>query len=213
MNVRKRAESRTPAIPSTRSRGKPDAVSATWHIASSGLVTMIRIASGECLAGLLHDGPDDPGVLGQQVVAAHPRLAGQPRGDDDDVRPGGVRVVVRAGDPGVVADDRGGLGQVERLALRQPLDDVDQDDVGQAGLGDPLGGRRADVAGADDGDLVAGHGVMELLSIDRVPAIVGPVGRWVVRYRVRGWTSVDVRGGQAGCTIATDPPPAHGVSS
>ena len=37
-------------MPSTRSRGNPDAVSATWHIASSGLVTMIRIASGECLA-------------------------------------------------------------------------------------------------------------------------------------------------------------------
>ena len=47
MNVRKRAESRTPAIPRTRSRGKPDAWNATWHIASSGFVTMIRIASGE----------------------------------------------------------------------------------------------------------------------------------------------------------------------
>ena len=47
MNVRKRAESSTPAMPSTRSRGKPDASRATWHIASSGFVTMIRIASGE----------------------------------------------------------------------------------------------------------------------------------------------------------------------
>ena len=71
--------------------------------------------------------------------------------------PGGVRVVVGAGDPGVVPDDRRRLGQVERLALREPLDDVDQDDVGQACLGDPLRGRRADVAGADDGDLVASH--------------------------------------------------------
>ena len=50
MNVRNRAESRTPAIPRTRSRGKPDALRATWHIASSGFVTMIRIASGECFA-------------------------------------------------------------------------------------------------------------------------------------------------------------------
>ena len=47
MNVRKRAESRTPAIPSTRSRGKPDACIATWHIASRGFVTTIRTASGE----------------------------------------------------------------------------------------------------------------------------------------------------------------------
>ncbi len=61
-------------------------------------------------------------------------------------------------DPRVVADDRGGLGQVEPLALGQTLDDVDEDDVGQAGLGDPLGGGGADVAGADDGDLVPGHG-------------------------------------------------------
>ena len=139
---------------------------------------------GGLLRRLLHDGPDDPGVLGQQVVAAHPRLAGQSRGDHDDVGPGGVRVVVRAGDPGVMADDRGRLGQVERLALREPFDDVDQDDVGQAGLGDTLGGRRADIAGADDGDLVAGHVVVELLSVDRVPAIVGPVDPWVVRHRV-----------------------------
>ena len=50
MNVRNRAESRTPAIPSTRSRGKPEACIATWHMASSGLVTMIRIAFGECFA-------------------------------------------------------------------------------------------------------------------------------------------------------------------
>ena len=109
------------------------------------------------LHGLLDDGADDAGVLGQQVVAAHPGLAGQAGGDDDDVRAGGVGVVVRAGDPGVVADDRGRLGEIEALALRQPLDDVDEDDVGQAGLGDPLRGRGADIAGADDGDLVAGH--------------------------------------------------------
>ena len=37
-------------MPRTRSRGKPDALSATWHIASSGFVTMMRIAAGECLA-------------------------------------------------------------------------------------------------------------------------------------------------------------------
>ena len=50
MNVRKRAESSTPAMPSTRSRGKPEARIATWHIASSGLVTTIRTASGDCEA-------------------------------------------------------------------------------------------------------------------------------------------------------------------
>ncbi len=85
--------------------------------------------------------------------------------------PARIGVVVGADDPGVVTDDRRRLGQVEALALGQPLDDVDEDDVGQAGLGDPLGGGGADVAGTDDGDLVASHGVDVLLSLGR--AILG----------------------------------------
>ena len=120
------------------------------------------------LRGLLHDRPDDTGVLGQQVVAAHPRLPGQARGHDDDVGAGRVRVVVGADDARIVPDDRGRLGEVEALALGQPLDDVDQDHVGEAGLGDALGGGGADVAGADHGDLVAGHGVEGLLLVSPV---------------------------------------------
>ena len=73
--------------------------------------------------------------------------------------PGGVGVVVRPGDPGVVVDDGRGLGEVQALALGQPLHDVDEDDVGQPGLRDALGGRGADVAGSDDGDFAAGHGL------------------------------------------------------
>ena len=122
---------------------------------------MIRIASGECFAASVDDRPDDARVLREQVVAAHPGLAGEARGDDDDVAARGVGVVVRADHPGVVPDDRRRLGQVEALALGQALDDVDEDDVGEPRFGDPLGGRRADVAGADDRDLVAsgsGHG-------------------------------------------------------
>jgi hypothetical protein len=117
------------------------------------------------LRGLLDDGPDDAGVLRQQVVAAHPRLARQTRRDDDDVGSGRVRVVVRARHPCVVADHRGRLGEVEALALGQSLDDVNQHDVGQPGLGDPLGGRGPDVAGADNGDLVARHVEDRLLSV------------------------------------------------
>ena len=45
--MRKRAESSTPAIPITRSRGSLASANATWHMASSGLVTTIRIVSGE----------------------------------------------------------------------------------------------------------------------------------------------------------------------
>ena len=46
MKWRNRAESSTPAMPMTRSRGKPEARIATWHIASRGLVTTMMIASG-----------------------------------------------------------------------------------------------------------------------------------------------------------------------
>ena len=88
-----------------------------------------------------------------------PGLPGESRGHDHDVGAGGVRVVVRADDPGVVTDDGRGFGEVEALALWQAIDDVDEDDVGEPGLGDPLGGGGADIAGPDDGNLVALHGV------------------------------------------------------
>ena len=47
MNARKRAESSTPAMPMTRCLGKPLASYATWHMASRGLLTMMRMAWGE----------------------------------------------------------------------------------------------------------------------------------------------------------------------
>jgi hypothetical protein len=48
MKVCSRAVSRMPAWPNTRSFGRPEAFLATWHIASSGFETTIRIASGDC---------------------------------------------------------------------------------------------------------------------------------------------------------------------
>ena len=46
MKAEKRAVSRMPAIPSTRSFGQPETFIATWHIASSGFETTMTIASG-----------------------------------------------------------------------------------------------------------------------------------------------------------------------
>ena len=125
-----------------------------------------------------------PGVLGEQVVPAHPGLAREARRDDHDVRAGRVGVVVRPGDPGIVTDDRSGLGEVEALALRQALDDVHEHDVGEAGFGDALGGRRADVAGTDDGDLVAGH--ERWVSFQVVEATHSDIRRWSKRTFVDG---------------------------
>ena len=47
-------------MPTMRSGGKPEAVSATWHIASSGFVTTTMIASGETAAACLTTDPTMP---------------------------------------------------------------------------------------------------------------------------------------------------------
>ena len=101
------------------------------------------------------DGADDVLVRGHEVVAAHAGRARLAGGDDEDVRPGGLLVAVRADDRRLVAEHGAGLVQVERLALRQVLDDVDEHDVGVVAARDLLGGGRADVARADDGDFLA----------------------------------------------------------
>src|SRR5205823_12501377 len=110
-----------------------------------------------------------------QVVAAHARLSGQARGDDDDVRARRVRVVVAAGYARVVTDDRRGFGHVQALALRQALHDVDQDDIGQPRFGDSLGSGGPDVTRSDDGDLVSTHANRSLLFHGGDPNILGLV--------------------------------------
>src|SRR6185437_7584006 len=85
MNVEKRAVSRMPAIPNTRSFGQPETFFATWHIASSGFETTIRIASA-LRRHLLGHVLDDLLVGRDEVVARHAGRAGQPGGDDDDIR-------------------------------------------------------------------------------------------------------------------------------
>ncbi len=47
MKAEKRAVSRIPAMPKTRSFGQSETFFATWHMASSGFETTMRIASGE----------------------------------------------------------------------------------------------------------------------------------------------------------------------
>ena len=47
-----------------------------------------------------------------------------------------------------------GLGDVERLALRHALGDVEEDDVAEFLQADEMGERAADLAGADERDLV-----------------------------------------------------------
>ena len=82
-----------------------------------------------------------------------PGRAGQAGRDHDDVRARGLLVAVRAGDVRLVAEHGAHLVDVERLALRQVLLDVDEDDVRVVARREHLRAGRADVSRADDRDL------------------------------------------------------------
>ena len=86
-----------------------------------------------------------PGLRGTPAVTMQtsaPLIAGIGRG---------------AGEFGVEAGDRRGLGDIERLAVRHALDHVEEDDVAEFLQADEMGERAADLAGADQGDLGTGH--------------------------------------------------------
>ena len=93
----------------------------------------------------------------EQIVAAHAGLAGDSGGDDAHVGALDVGIIRRALQLGVEVVDRPGLGDVERLALGHPLDDVEQDDVAELAHGGEVSEGSADHSGADEGDLLSSH--------------------------------------------------------
>ena len=78
MNVRNRAESSTPAMPMTRAAGKPDFFQASCTIASSGLVTRIRIASGDRRATCSTTEPTISAFLNSRSSRVIPGLRAMP---------------------------------------------------------------------------------------------------------------------------------------
>src|SRR5271166_4790842 len=100
---------------------------------------------------------DDLGVGADQIVAAHPRLARDAGGDDDDIGAGNGSVVVGPRDDRVVALDRRALNDVERLALRHAVDHVEEDDVAELLEPGQQCNGAADLPGPDQRDLVACH--------------------------------------------------------
>ena len=58
---------------------------------------------------------------------------------------------------GVEAVDRRRLGEIERLALRNAFGDVEQHDVAELLEADEMSERAADLAGADQCNLVTRH--------------------------------------------------------
>ncbi len=78
MNARSRAESSTPAIPITRSFGKPDTSDARNVISSSGFVTTMMIASGEPGTILSTTSRTIPAFLPSRSIRLMPGCLGNP---------------------------------------------------------------------------------------------------------------------------------------
>ena len=94
----------------------------------------------------------------EQIVAAHARLARHAGGNNAHISAFDRVVVVCAGELGVEIIDRRGLRDIERLALRDALHDVEHHDVAELFQSDEVGERTADLAGADQRNLVTRHG-------------------------------------------------------
>ncbi len=78
MKVRNRAESSTPAMPMTRSGGKPDFFHASCTMASSGLVTRIRIALRERFTTCSTTEPTISAFLNRRSSRVMPGLRASP---------------------------------------------------------------------------------------------------------------------------------------
>src|SRR5690606_18564613 len=102
---------------------------------------------------LLHDLEVDA----EQVVAAHSRLAGNAGRDDADIRTFDRRVIAGARKLGIETLDRRGLGNVEPLALRDTVRDVEEDDVAQFLQAGQMCQRATDHSRTDKCDLLARH--------------------------------------------------------
>jgi hypothetical protein len=113
----------------------------------------VRSVRPDALADRLHHLEVDS----EQVIAAHAGLAGDSGGDDADVGAGDVGIILGAGEEGIIALDRAGLGEVERLALGNALGDVEENDVAHFADRREMGQGSADHAGADERDFRASH--------------------------------------------------------
>src|SRR5262249_52732877 len=99
---------------------------------------------------------DDLEIDPEQIVTRHARLARHSGGHDDDVRSAAILPARRSRHVRVVADDRAGLFDVERLALGETLlvGDIEKDDLPELSTGRHRGQLAADVARPDEGDLM-----------------------------------------------------------
>ncbi len=196
MNARMRAESRTPAMPMTRSRGESaETVDRLRH-----RVEGVRDGNDDAVGRILHDllghRLHDLVVHVQQVVPAHARLARHARGNDHDVGVGAVGVVARAHHARIRSGNRTGLEDVECHARGFLISDVDDDDVREFLVGDAAGHRRSDIAGATHYGYFAIHARSSSSALGHRRQAKGATGGW---NRVPFTLSADCAHGRCPC--------------
>ena len=148
-------------MPTTLLCGRPDSSRITHTITSSGLVTTMTKALGQCCLMFSATVATTLALMPIKSSRAHARLARHAGGDDHHVGALQRAVVVRADIGGVETLDRRHLRDVERLALRHAVDDVEQHDIAQLLDACEQCQRATDLAGADQRDLVASHGNLD----------------------------------------------------
>src|SRR5438552_7291108 len=92
--------------------------------------------------------PHDLGIRSQKIIPAHPGFPRNARGNDDDIRAGRVLIVVGPDNVAVIAFDGTRLEHVQRLSLRDTLEDVDHYHVRQLAIYQPLGQGRSHISGS-----------------------------------------------------------------
>src|SRR5690625_5198317 len=129
-------------------------------------------------------------IGGKEVIAAHSGFAGNSGGHDHHVGTGDCRVVARPGEVGIEPLDRRCLRNVQCLALRDTLCDVEKNDVAQLLQAGQQHQCAADIACADQRDLVACHEELPGFSCAEMSPAVYDLCRsdtWIGRLEAGVW--------------------------
>ena len=196
-------------MPTTLFDGSPENFCSAHTIASSGLVMQMTKASGAyCFSPL----PTASMTLrlmpsrSSRLMPGFPRHAG---GDDDHVGAGDRLVARGTGELRIEALDRRGLGDIERLALRNTVDDVEQHDVAELLQTGQEGERAADLTRADQCDLVPRHPVSLYVKCSvrprSVPSLLLPLGKVFKLSRLRSGAFCGFRARQVSVRSAAVP--------
>ena len=121
-------------------------------IASSGLVTTITNASGACCLIAAPTWFITPALIFSRSSRLIPGLRGDPEVTTMQSAPSMIFMSVVPVTSDVDAQHRRRLEHVERLALGQAVDNVEEHDIAQSAQEAQMGTGGADVAGANKGD-------------------------------------------------------------